>query len=726
MIEPDAFERGGRLPRAQAHGDDLVWFVADPLSPEFGAVVTEAEVDGSAEQKDGPYCIARRPDGTAVLLRQARRSELRQLTVQTTPPGSHLSSPPASRQPKSRRCHRRAKLSQLDLFKHRPPMLPRRLLLGVVIFVVYIWWVSHVSHGDGPPSVRVPILVTLVYPPLISFAARTMEQRPPVQNRVFELLFAFDLYQFTASVVIAALVCREALSLGMVYPPWGHDASVTSPFLHRLVWWHYHNRILELLDTIFRISQKRWGTYGALHFYLRLVNMWSWFAAGRVGGGDVWFLTVVDALAVAMRFGCFTLSLLKWRWNPLIDFGMHAPKIRLLKGEHLYQLHLCEFFILAVHACYMVIVGNVPRVMAALQLLVMLQSAAVFTDWAHSHDDPEGEMTPTRRLMFSFDSSGWLYLYHFGVAMWIEDHIDIDGGTVGFSGSSGGALVGAALATGVEPKLLADFVLDEGHKKASRNPFLLMSCVEDALDKFLPKEGWAEPVPGERRGATGVLRVLLTRVSPVPPFVTGEVVSRFPSWTALFTVLRATCHIPGVGGLLPYPVQSCSGWYYDGLVWASLFVPWRTFHREDRVVKVSAFGAPGAHIGPSVFVPWWWSLLPPSADTLRGLMWLGYRDAEEFVEGRGKRSWLGCAGRCGGPPADSTRKPSGGTEAREAVRSRLRRSPFPTRLDEEARESCERLQREVQQAWRRAGVLASVASIVWALMVAATLRLAIG
>lgn len=28
------------------------------------------------------------------------------------------------------------------------------------------------------------------------------------------------------------------------------------------------------------------------------------------------------------------------------------------------------------------------------------------------------------RLIISFDSSAWLFMYHFGVAMFIEDHID--------------------------------------------------------------------------------------------------------------------------------------------------------------------------------------------------------------------------------------------------------------------------------------------------------------
>ena len=54
-----------------------------------------------------------------------------------------------------------------------------------------------------------------------------------------------------------------------------------------------------------------------------------------------------------------------------------------------------------------------------------------------------------------------------------------------------------------------------------------------------------------------------------------------------------------LGGFLPYPVPG-HGWYYDGLIWASLFVPWRTFSENDSVVKCSAYGAPGSNSQKSV------------------------------------------------------------------------------------------------------------------------------
>jgi hypothetical protein len=75
------------------------------------------------------------------------------------------------------------------------------------------------------------------------------------------------------SGAILYLSIKEAYSLGMLNYVWGNDASVSSPLLRLLLWLHYENRVLELLDTFVRISQKRLRAYGSLHVYLRIVSV---------------------------------------------------------------------------------------------------------------------------------------------------------------------------------------------------------------------------------------------------------------------------------------------------------------------------------------------------------------------------------------------------------------------------------------------------------------------
>lgn len=101
-------------------------------------------------------------------------------------------------------------------------------------------------------------------------------------------------------------------------------------------------------------------------------------------------------------------------------------------------------------------------------------------------------------------------------------------------------------------------------------------------------------------------------------------ISRFDSQAQLRSFLRASCHMPLFGGLLPYSVEGRL--YFDGLFWASFLVPWRRPTSRDHVLKVSAIGAPTAHLKPPP-VPPWWTVMPPSTSVLRALYERGYQDA---------------------------------------------------------------------------------------------------
>merc|ERR1712113_938913 len=98
---------------------------------------------------------------------------------------------------------------------------------------------------------------------------------------------------------------------------------------------------------------------------------------------------------------------------------------------------------------------------------------------------------------------------------------------------------------------------------------------------------------------SGRVRVLLTRVSCRPPFVSGEVVNHFEDYDEVFHTMRASCHVPGLA-LLPYKFRGRS--YFDGLMWPSLLVPWCS--AEDRhVVKVAATSLPLSDIRAPLHPP---------------------------------------------------------------------------------------------------------------------------
>merc|ERR1719491_1491022 len=146
----------------------------------------------------------------------------------------------------------------------------------------------------------------------------------------------------------------------------------------------------------------------------------------------------------------------------------------------------------------------------------------------------------------------------------------------------------------------------------------MMWACEQATDKFLPTS-----CP---KSLSGRLRVLLTRVGFRPPFVTGEVVEQFETWQDAWKVLRASCHVPFLGQILPYRWRDRH--YYDGLMWASLLVPW-SGDDLNLVVKVSATASPTSEIR-APFHPMWWGIVPPKTEVMRGMFWTGYLNAAQW------------------------------------------------------------------------------------------------
>jgi len=315
-----------------------------------------------------------------------------------------------------------------------------------------------------------------------------------------------------------------------------------------------------------------------------------------------------------MTYGYYLLQLL----------GLRIPW-----HDTIILLHRFEYFSCAIHAIYLTLLTETPVWLSITYWFVMINLLVIFTNF-HFDLDKYGnpvqhESSQSPRIVFSFDSSGWLYIYHFGVALYIQQHI-VPGciqSSLAFSGASGGSLVAACLAGDVPIRPMADYVLSKRDVCAA-NPFRMLREAERALELFLE--------PHHHIQCSDRLRVLLTKVSwRQPPFIMGEVKSTFSDTQNLRQVLRASCHIPLLGGAGPYKIEG-SGYYYDGFFWSANFgfVPWRAFTNQDTVVKVSSISGPGASIKPEVPFPPWFALFPPRTELLQGMLATGYLDAQKF------------------------------------------------------------------------------------------------
>eukprot|EP00929_Paragymnodinium_shiwhaense_P015867 TRINITY_DN123971_c0_g1_i1.p1 TRINITY_DN123971_c0_g1~~TRINITY_DN123971_c0_g1_i1.p1 ORF type:complete len:726 (+),score=165.63 TRINITY_DN123971_c0_g1_i1:91-2268(+) len=541
---------------------------------------------------------------------------------------------------------RRRSLSLLDVVSERQkngPLRLHRILVAASISWVYsnvcipmweTWGTAHyfsqVGEGRKQPLAGGPaadvhascaILVTIAYLSMVFFGCRFMEGRAPTQKRVFEHMAVYNCTQAFLNLSLAWSLWREAWNLGYLQSPWGNTLSQDGSSEHKLgmlLWFQYHLRQLDLFDTLFMILRKKFRRVSCLHIYIRLLHMWGWFFACKYAcGGDSYFPAAVNCTCQVLVYIYYTAALMDGKGY--------------LRRSIVIDVQVAQLAICLVHAIFVLYMGNLPRGLALLNIFVMLSSLVLFMDFeghqprlvgkASSRDLAERD----DKVTFCFDSSGWFFIYHFGAAKWIEEHLmpenmnpqiaesDQYPKDIAFSGSSGGSLLAGTLAMGISVRDLLEHVLTT-LDYCRFNPFRMLGVCEEALRRFVPENAG--------KTMTGRARVLLTRVTWKPPFLQGEVVDQFADKQDAERTLRASSHVPGLK-IKPYRLHT--GWYYDGMMWSSLLVPWQAAEDSRHLIKVSALSQPLTDIRAPL-QPIWWAMLPPPLDALRGLFWCGYRD----------------------------------------------------------------------------------------------------
>jgi len=535
---------------------------------------------------------------------------------------------------------RRCALTQIDVIserhKHGPLVLGRvlfasmvagayvRFLLTVLIGFGQRRWEVAVAAGllearPGGPFSEVSwsyaLILSFVYTCLVLLGVRRMEKFRPVSWLLFECMLVYNCTQCLLNLYCCFSLYREAQALG--FQTWGNagDSSSRGHTLGSLIWLQYHCRQLELLGTAFMVLRKRFQTISFLHLYHRVLNLWGWYFACRFAcGGDTYFPAMISSLCQMIVYLYLSLSLFGFRTVPFF------------KKAHILEVQVLQYVLCAIHNVFAAWRGHLPVSLVALHLCIIASGLVLFVDWHHEETRTKTDTASRPRVTFSFDSCGWLMCYHFGVAHWVAQNVLVGVGSggagqdsypagIGFSGSSGGALVACVLAAGMKPIDVFDFVLAQW-EDCRTNPRHMFTAVKKALEHF--------KYPTAYKYLSGRLRVLLTRVRMQPPFVMAEVVDQFEDTENAVEVLCASCHMPLLASPCPRRLGHC--YYYDGMFWPScLLVNWRGA-RDDRVVRVSALGAPLSDIRMSA-APIWWIVLPPSKSILRGMFWCGYRDA---------------------------------------------------------------------------------------------------
>lgn len=131
----------------------------------------------------------------------------------------------------------------------------------------------------------------------------------------------------------------------------------------------------------------------------------------------------------------------------------------------------------------------------------------------------------------------------------MQEHIipNLEDDSYYFSGSSGGALVSFVLANSIPVDWIVNKLLTEAYDQVNSNIFKLLDVAFEFIDKIVQDEHLAN--------ANTKLRILTTKVVMEPPFCFGQVFSTFEDVHDLREVLKCSCKVPLIQGLLPYKTK---------------------------------------------------------------------------------------------------------------------------------------------------------------------------
>jgi hypothetical protein len=238
-----------------------------------------------------------------------------------------------------------------------------------------------------------------------------------------------------------------------------------------------------------------------------------------------------------------------------------------------------------------------------------------------------------KKLHISFDSSGWLYLFHFGVASFVRNNVkdDID---IVYSGTSSGSLCATAMSLEMDMDDTKHKIMNIHNKCDSpMSTYLnLFNETKNLLKNILPKNAH-EQVRGKLY--IGVTYIDENANILEENILKGHVIGSFHSKEHLLDSLHASCHIPILNQFVPIEVTSKGNtlYCYDGgftVPMASTLIQ----NASDTIfINISAYPRflfnvevnPNVHfIKLPIDLPLTWGIVPPRKETLELIYELGY------------------------------------------------------------------------------------------------------
>lgn len=207
--------------------------------------------------------------------------------------------------------------------------------LGVVCWMLESFLSAHdaddVAKWCDNISWEFPAAMSGVYLLMVAILP-TGSRRPLARNAVKESMKVYNCFQvvFNASWCVAVTLFLWKWGQPIAGAPRSYDAQ--GAVLAYLIWAHYFNKCLQLLDTVFMILRDRTEQVTFLHVYQHLLMVWAWWIVCRYwNGGDAWFGAWVNSFVQMLMYSYYLMSAV----------AVSCPWKRYLTMLRLLQLVIC-------------------------------------------------------------------------------------------------------------------------------------------------------------------------------------------------------------------------------------------------------------------------------------------------------------------------------------------------------------------------------------------------
>jgi len=212
-----------------------------------------------------------------------------------------------------------------------------------------------------------PAVTSLLYLGLITIGPRIMANRKPMDEFCKPYMLVYNLYQTVFNTWWSIMVVLEVYKLGHMPFTLPLTFKPEQFNLGFLIWLHYQNKYVEMMDTVFMVLRKKTRQVSFLHCYHHLLLLWAWYVVCRFGcGGEAYFGGLMNSIIHVMMYGYYFLSTIKvpvpWK-------------------KYLTKLQMVQFVICLSHSLGCAYINIYPRALAALEVWVMLNMLYLFNEF---------------------------------------------------------------------------------------------------------------------------------------------------------------------------------------------------------------------------------------------------------------------------------------------------------------------------------------------------------